>query len=216
MTIYDIPGVVGTAFPRAMTPANIMSGFRVSGISTFDRCIFNDGDFLPSTVTEMPEPCQPQTAVATVRQQPPTTMHRCDGPSTTTDNQRCDGPSTTTRWVTNKYLNTSSVSDMLHTQGWRSLEQRHATSRLCMLFQIYHGSIGILHDPYILPYRHTPRPSRQTDVVVRPSFPMMTITSSMLMMMSCLIDPVSAEVANQSNSGLQHTSTLGAWVCRAG
>ena len=52
-------------------------------------------------------------------------------------------------------------------------------------------------------------------IVVRPSFPMMTITSSM-MMMSCLVNPVSAEVANQSNSGLQHSSTLGAWVCRAG
>ena len=53
--------------------------------------------------------------------------------------------------------------------------------------------------------------------VVRPSFPMMTITSSMMMMiMSCLVDPVGAEVPNQSNSGLQHSSTLGAWVCRAG
>ena len=48
-------------------------------------------------------------------------------------------------------------------------------------------------------------------LVVRPSFPMMTITSSMMMMMSCLV-----EVANQSNSGLQHSSTFGAWVCRAG
>ena len=53
-------------------------------------------------------------------------------------------------------------------------------------------------------------------IVVRPSFPMMTITSSMMMMMSCLVDPVGAEVANQSNSGLQHSSTFGAWVCRAG
>ena len=44
---------------------------------------------------------------------------------------------------------------------------------------------------------------------------MMIITSSM-MMMSCLVDPVGAEVANQSNSGLQHSSTLGAWVFRAG
>ena len=52
--------------------------------------------------------------------------------------------------------------------------------------------------------------------VVRLSFPMMTITSSMMMMTSCLVDPVGAEVANQSNSGLQHSSTLGAWVCRAG
>ena len=38
---------------------------------------------------------------------------------------------------------------------------------------------------------------------------MMTITSSMMMMMSCLVDPVSVEVANQSNSGLQHSSTHG-------
>ena len=45
---------------------------------------------------------------------------------------------------------------------------------------------------------------------------MMTITSSMMMMMSCLIDPVGAEVANQSNSGMRHSATLGSWVCRAG
>ena len=37
----------------------------------------------------------------------------------------------------------------------------------------------------------------------------------MMMMRSCLVDPIGAEVANQSNSGLQHSSTLGAWVCRA-
>ena len=44
---------------------------------------------------------------------------------------------------------------------------------------------------------------------------MMTITSSM-MMTSCLVDPVGAEVANQFNSRLQHSSTLGAWACWAG
>ena len=40
--------------------------------------------------------------------------------------------------------------------------------------------------------------------VVRLSFPaMMTITSSMMIiMMSCFVDPVGAEVANESNSGL--------------
>ena len=30
------------------------------------------------------------------------------------------------------------------------------------------------------------------------------------------VDPVGTEVANQSNSGMPHSSTLGAWVCRAG
>ena len=44
---------------------------------------------------------------------------------------------------------------------------------------------------------------------------MKTITSSM-MKISRLVDPVGAKVAKQSNSGLQHSSTLGAWVCRAG
>ena len=68
------------------------------------------------------------------------------------------------RWVTNRHHNTSSVTDILHTLGWTSLEHRHAISSLCMLFQIYHGSIGIPHDPYILPYRHTPWPSRQIDM----------------------------------------------------
>ena len=47
--------------------------------------------------------------------------------------------------------NTSCVSDMLHTLGWTSLEHRRASSRLCMLFQIYHGSIGIPLDPYNYP-----------------------------------------------------------------
>ena len=46
--------------------------------------------------------------------------------------------------------------------------------------------------------------------------PMMTITYSMMMMMSYFVDPVGAEVAIQSNSGMQHSSTLRTWVCRAG
>ena len=45
---------------------------------------------------------------------------------------------------------------------------------------------------------------------------MMTITSSMVMMMSCFVDPVGAELANQSKSGLYHSSTLGAWVMAIG
>ena len=73
MTIYDIAGVVGTAFPRAMTPENILSGFRVSGISPFDRFIFNEDDFLPSAVTDMPNPHQPPTTTVAAVHQPPTT-----------------------------------------------------------------------------------------------------------------------------------------------
>ena len=35
MIIYDIPDMVEKAFPRAFTPVNIQSGFKVAGIFTF-------------------------------------------------------------------------------------------------------------------------------------------------------------------------------------
>ena len=52
MTIYDISDMVGRAFPRAFTPVNIQSGFKVSGIFPFDRDIFSDLEFLPSDDTD--------------------------------------------------------------------------------------------------------------------------------------------------------------------
>lgn len=54
MTIYDIPGIVAEAFPKATTPTNIMSGFRVSGIWPFNRDIFEDHEFSPASVTDRP------------------------------------------------------------------------------------------------------------------------------------------------------------------
>ena len=56
MTIYDIPDMVGRAFPRAFTPVNIQSGFKVAGIFPFDRDIFTDVEFLLSDVTDRPAP----------------------------------------------------------------------------------------------------------------------------------------------------------------
>ena len=47
------------------------------------------------------------------------------------------------RWVTERYHNTSSVSDMLRSLDWRSLEQRRVDSRLSMLFKIRHHLVAI-------------------------------------------------------------------------
>ena len=46
------------------------------------------------------------------------------------------------RWVTGRYNNTSSVSDMLQSLGWRSLEQRRVDARLTMLYKITHGLVS--------------------------------------------------------------------------
>lgn len=67
MTIYEIPAMVGKAFPRAMTPSNIQSGFRVSGICPLDRDIFSDDEFMPSDVTDRPIPVDvPRTDAAEI------------------------------------------------------------------------------------------------------------------------------------------------------
>jgi DDE superfamily endonuclease len=54
MTIHVLPAMVSYAFPKAFTPANITAGFRCTGIFPFDRNIFTDVDFMPSSVSDRP------------------------------------------------------------------------------------------------------------------------------------------------------------------
>ncbi|XP_046963332.1 uncharacterized protein LOC124532470 [Vanessa cardui] len=51
VTIYNIAELLGEAFEKAMTPINIKSGFRKTGIFPFDRNIFTSEDFMPSEIT---------------------------------------------------------------------------------------------------------------------------------------------------------------------
>lgn len=56
MSIYDIPGIVRDALPRAATQINIAGGFRASGIVPYNPHIFRDDEFLASSVTDRPLP----------------------------------------------------------------------------------------------------------------------------------------------------------------
>ena len=47
------------------------------------------------------------------------------------------------RWVTGRFHNMSSVSDMLSDLRWRDLNQRRGDSRLCMAYKIVHGLVAI-------------------------------------------------------------------------
>lgn len=52
VSIYDVGELVETAFPKAMTPTNIVSAFKKCGIFPFDRHLFSDEDYMPSLVTD--------------------------------------------------------------------------------------------------------------------------------------------------------------------
>ena len=51
MTIYDLPAIAREALPKANVPANI-NGFKKCGIFPFNRDIFEEHDFAPSSVSD--------------------------------------------------------------------------------------------------------------------------------------------------------------------
>lgn len=72
MTIYNIPEVVRLSLPLALTQSNIQAGFSATGIVPFNRNKFTEIDFLPSFVTDRPEPIPEQETSRTVNENPPT------------------------------------------------------------------------------------------------------------------------------------------------
>ena len=52
MTIYNISGLVQIVHEKAITPTNIISGFKKTGIFPLNEHIFDECDFLPSLVTD--------------------------------------------------------------------------------------------------------------------------------------------------------------------
>lgn len=83
LSIYDVASLINEAFIKAMTPSNIMAGFKASGIWPFDCSVFNDDAFLPSEVTNQSLPVQDHenTASANVVEQSVTLLSTSDGQS---------------------------------------------------------------------------------------------------------------------------------------
>lgn len=52
-TIYDLPSVTSNALVNAATSKNIMNSFSVSGVWSFNRNVFDDDEYAPSTVTNI-------------------------------------------------------------------------------------------------------------------------------------------------------------------
>lgn len=59
--IHDIGGLLGGAYPRAVTPGNIVSGFRAAGICPYNPDVFTDDDFVAAAVTDREAPAPEAT-----------------------------------------------------------------------------------------------------------------------------------------------------------
>ena len=55
------------------------------------------------------------------------------------------------RYCTNRYHNTSSVTDMLHDPNWETLESRRAKLQLVMMYKIINDLVDIPCDAYLTP-----------------------------------------------------------------
>lgn len=55
-TIYHVAQCAGEAYLKAMTPMNITDSFKKCGIYPYDESVFTEEDFLPSSVTDRPDP----------------------------------------------------------------------------------------------------------------------------------------------------------------
>lgn len=74
ISIHEVGELLGQAFDKSMTPVNIKSGFRKTGIFPFDRNIFTDEHFMPSETTNRPlkpqmEISEPQMEIMSKRSQ---------------------------------------------------------------------------------------------------------------------------------------------------
>lgn len=56
LSIYALPELCSKAWDRAATPESIKSGFRKSGFFPIDRNIFQDHEYLCSSVSDRPVP----------------------------------------------------------------------------------------------------------------------------------------------------------------
>ena len=66
LTIYDVAGICGKAYPLAFTPSNIIAGFSSSGLWPFNQHIFAEHEYFASLVTDRTNPeCSSEHAPCT-------------------------------------------------------------------------------------------------------------------------------------------------------
>ena len=72
ITIHNIASLAGAAYQKVSTPEIAISGFRCTGIVPYNPDIFDESDFVPSLVTDEPEPVDDAITTVAEMSEPPT------------------------------------------------------------------------------------------------------------------------------------------------
>ena len=70
------------------------------------------------------------------------------------------------RYVLHRHHNTSSVTNMLQSLGWRSLADRRKDAKLCMLYKISNDLVGIPANKYLIPSNTVTRKQHSLSYVI--------------------------------------------------
>ena len=70
------------------------------------------------------------------------------------------------RFVCNRWHNTSSVSDMLDSLGWRTLQDRRMDAKLIMLYKIRHNLVALPASLYLTPATRSLRHSNSASYII--------------------------------------------------
>lgn len=81
--IYDVAGLIGSAYKKSFTKENIEKGFEVTGIFPFQRNIFSDDEFLSSFVTDRELPQINANVMDIEKSQEPANENMVDLPALT-------------------------------------------------------------------------------------------------------------------------------------
>ncbi|KAJ8960158.1 hypothetical protein NQ318_003879 [Aromia moschata] len=85
VTIYEVAEFVNPAFSESFTISNICKSFEKTGIYSFNSNIFTDDDFLPSSITDRPDPSSlinDNSSLPSILQSKPSTSSDLNSPST--------------------------------------------------------------------------------------------------------------------------------------
>lgn len=117
ITIFQVAELVGEAWVKAGTPSNIMAGFKAAGIWPYDRNVFSDEAFLPSSVTDRPQetdatPMTSDDPHTTTSTETVTTPQAKSPPSSSTESSEphVNTPSTPPRPSTSQSVESNFVS----------------------------------------------------------------------------------------------------------